>query len=133
MYVLRGIRTMPAATWMECPIVTAPPLPIKNLICFLSDPSYQHMLIETIKAADAQTEIILISQSGKYQRESRENYQISVIDPQTFQEAFANIRADYGTIDGILYLWPLDEPGCIDQYSNLVHIFQAIASTKFLG
>ena len=116
--------------WQEQAIPDTTPVKMKNLVCFLSNPENQQTFIETMAEHDQQTQVILIAQSTAYQKQSQSMYNICRAERHTYQEAFANIREEYGELDGILYLWPLEDSSCIEDYSGPVYLLQAIASTK---
>ena len=107
-----------------------------RLVCFLSNPENQQVLTKTFQIYDQPTEIIFISQSITYQKENRQMYGISRTDRNTYMEAFRSIRDDErensrdSGVDAILYLWPLEDPGCIKDYSCIVYILQAMGATK---
>ena len=108
----------------------------KTLVCFLSNPENQQLFSETIRTSDPQAhagvQIIFISQSTAGQKQTRPNYDISGIDYQAYCEVFRSIHeeASNGEVDAILYLWPLEDTGCLRDYSRIVHILQAIAATR---
>ena len=106
------------------------PIKTKTVVCFLSDPENQQAVIETMQTLDQQTKVIFISQSTTYQKQSPQNYSISSADSNTYQETFCGIREDHGEVDAVLYLWPLEDTRWIQDYSSIVSILQAIASTK---
>ena len=106
----------------------------KTLVCFLSNPENQQLFIETMHSSDPQAhacvQIIFISQSTTGQKESTQNYSLAKGDRNSYQAVFQSIHQDFEEIDAILYLWPLEDSGCLQDYSCIVHILQAIAATK---
>ena len=119
------------------------PVKPKVLVCFLSNPENQQLFIETMRTYDQQAhagvQIIFISQSTTAQKEAtpraREsaptrNYRIAGADRHSYHEVFQSIRQEFAEIDAILYLWPLEDAGCLRDYSRIVHLLQTVDSTK---
>jgi hypothetical protein len=102
----------------------------KTIICFLSNPENQQIMVETIKHLNQQTNVIFISQSTNYIKESQQKYSIPGNDKKTYDDAFKSICEDYNEVDAILYLWPLEDQECIKNNSFIVYILQAIKSAK---
>jgi len=107
--------------------------PVKTLVCFLSNPENQGVFIDTIKTFSPQTRTIFIGQGPGYERRSSQNYQVSTGDPETYRKAFHDIREGVGRIDGLLYLWALEDLLRIRDYSPIVNILQASASTRLVA
>jgi polyketide synthase PksN len=112
-------------------------VPLKTLVCFLSDPENQQAVMEAMPALDLPNDarVVFISQNAAYRKLSPLKYEIAGTDGQTYKDALRSIREDAleysggGEVDAILYLWPLEEPGCLWDNSPVVYILQAIAST----
>ena len=108
----------------------------KTLVCFLSNPQNQQALIEAIRTHDPRTEIVFISQSTAYRKQDRQTYDIVRTDRETYRKAFQSIREagdgypPGGEVDAILYLWPLEDPSCIEDYTCIVYMIQAMVSAK---
>ncbi|EGD45652.1 Beta-ketoacyl synthase, partial [Ruminiclostridium papyrosolvens DSM 2782] len=117
-------------TWQEQVLPDNSSARIKAMVCFLSDSKKQQAAIEAVQALDGQTSVIFISQSTSYRKQSEQAYRISPKDPDTYKDAFKSIREDYGNIDAVLYLWPLEDKKHIRDYSCIVHILQGISFSK---
>ncbi|EGD45657.1 Mycocerosate synthase., 6-deoxyerythronolide-B synthase [Ruminiclostridium papyrosolvens DSM 2782] len=117
-------------TWQEQVLPDNSSARIKAMVCFLSDSKKQQAAIEAVQALDGQTRVIFISQSTSYRKQSEQAYHISPKDPDTYKDAFKSIREDYGNIDAVLYLWPLEDKKHIRDYSCIVHILQGISFSK---
>ena len=100
------------------------------LVCFLSEPENQQILVETFRAHHPQTEVVFVSHGLVYQQPTRSNYVVVKADGHTYREAFQNIHKDYGEVDAILYLWPLEDSGSIEDYTVPIHILQAMNAAK---
>ena len=103
---------------------------IKTILCFLSHQENQQAMIEAAHTLDYQTRFIFISQNTTNQKQSPHIYQILCGDRNSYEMTFQNIKENYGKIDGILYLWPLEDSSCIKDYSCIVYILQSIAAVK---
>ena len=105
-----------------------------TLVCFLSDPETQQTLLEELGTQDQPVKAVFITQSNHYQKLSEQLYGINRADAQAYREAFRSIREDVcqwlggGPVDAVLYLWPLEDSSCIQDYSCLVYILQAISA-----
>jgi hypothetical protein len=109
---------------------------VKTLVCFLSSPENQQQLTEIIRRYNREAEIIFISQSKTYQKQSPQNYCLRKTDRNMYGEVFRSIHdglskdSGDGIVDAILYLWPLEDPNCIKDYSGIVYLMQAMGSAK---
>jgi polyketide synthase PksN len=116
--------------WQEKALSNRVPVQIKTMVCFLSNPENQQAIVEAIQKLDQRTKVIFISQSTSYQKQSQVTYSLSRSDRKTYEQAFQSIREDYGDVDAMLYLWPIEDPTCIQDYSTIVYMLQSIATVK---
>jgi polyketide synthase PksN len=116
--------------WQGQALPKACPAKLKTVVCFLSDPDNQQASAELASTLDPETKLVFISQNSIYQKESLQRYQISRPERNTYAEAFRSIREDYGEVDALLYLWPLEDPSCIRDYSGIVYLIQAIDAAQ---
>jgi polyketide synthase PksN len=117
-------------SWQEKALSNSAPVQIKTMVCFLSNPKNQQAIVEAMQMFDQQTKVIFISQSTTYQKQSQEIYSLSRSEPKTYEQVFQSIRENYGDVDAMLYLWPIEDPNCIQDYSAIVYILQSIAAVK---
>ncbi|AJQ26214.1 thioester reductase domain-containing protein [Pelosinus fermentans] len=117
-------------TWQEQALSNRGPVKIRTLVCFLSNVENQNKAAEEIQTLDPQTRILFISQHPNHTASSHTIYPISRKDPSTYEQAFQSIREDYGEIDGMLYLWTIEDATCIEDYSVIVYLLQSIAAVK---
>ncbi|NEW09012.1 SDR family NAD(P)-dependent oxidoreductase [Paenibacillus sp. SYP-B3998] len=116
--------------WEEAPLNDYPVNELKTIVCFLSNPENQKRIKVQIKKRNPGANVIFISQGKDFQKDNEENYLISKSDKRTYEEAFSGILTDYKKITAVVYLWPYEDPECIEDYKNIVYILQAIASEK---
>ena len=116
--------------WQEQAIPDTTPVKVKNLVCFLSNPENQQTFIETMASQDQQTQVILISQSTAYQKQSQTIYDICRAERHAYQEAFANIRKNTvkWMLSSIFGRWRIPVVSGITP--GIVHLLQAIAATR---
>jgi polyketide synthase PksN len=116
--------------WQEQALLNVSPTKIKTMVCFLSNPENQQVIVEMMQRLNQETKVIFVSQSTTYQKQSQPIYKIFRSAQNMYREAFQNIREEYGEVDGMLYLWPLEDSTCIQDYSSIVCIVKSIASAK---
>lgn len=124
-----------AEVWQEEALPEIASVKLKTVICFLSNPQNQQTALETIQKLDSQTSVIFIAQGNSYKKQSEGKYTVSRMNGQTYNEAFQNIQEEMrcGSLGGnvaILYLWAVEDVSCIEDYSCIVHLLQALAFTK---
>jgi polyketide synthase PksN len=117
-------------TWQEQDLPAPVPVELKTLVCFLSDPGHQQALVQAMQSPDSSTRLIFIGQSGGGRQQSPSTYDIDRGDGAAYKKVFERIRAGYGAVDGILYLWALEDPGAVRDYSAIVRILQAMAAAR---
>ncbi len=98
--------------WQEQTLSIVSPVELKTVICFLSNPHYQQIVLETVQAFNPRTEVVFISQGTSY-------YQV-----------FQNIREQHKEVGAMLYLWPIEDERCIRDTSNIVSIVKALMATN---
>ena len=112
--------------WNEQTLSSDSNIKMKTLVCFLSNPDNQQAVVKTLKQCSPQTTPVFISQ-GKYcDKDSDQKYSVCRTEKNTFREVFTKIREVYDNVDGVLYLWALEDPSCLQDFSCMVHSLQAI-------
>jgi len=119
-------------TWQEEALINTTPNTIKTMVCFLSDQQNQQTIREELQKIDSQTKVIFISQGTAYQKIAPQEYMIVRDDLDTYRKAFQSIQEEYCEVDALLYLWELEDPSCIEEYTSHVYILQAMAGAKLL-
>lgn len=103
---------------------------IKTLVCFLSEDANKKAVLNTLRNQDKQIKVSFISQGKAYKKQSSDEYIISKGDLNTFSKALGSIRKEFGEVDSILYMWPVENRETVYDYSPIVHILQAAADAK---
>ena len=111
-----------AEVWQEQTLPETAPVPLKIVVCFLSNLKDQQEIIEAFNASGQSAKLIFISQGSKQPG----NYNIKKGDRNSYERTFRSIGKEYGEIDSVLYLWALEDRDCIEDYSCIVHILQAM-------
>ncbi len=117
-------------TWQEQNLAKTPPVKIKNLVCFLSDPENQQAVMTEVQKLDPQTKVIFITQGTSYRKLSQQSYSICSQDDSNFEELFNRIWKDHGAVEALFYLWTLEDPGCIQDHTRIMYILQGISLLK---
>jgi polyketide synthase PksN len=116
--------------WQEQTSLNSSSVEIKTLVCFLSNPENQQAIAKAVGKLDPKTKVIFVSQNTDDQEQPQQKYRVLKDKRNTYDQALRSIREDHGEVDAVLYLWALEDPGCIQDYSIIVYLLQAIASTK---
>lgn len=119
-----------AEDWQEQVLQDTPAKGIKTLVCMLSDPGNQQAVVEVLQNIDKEIRVIFISQGADDREQSNPVYGIVRNERSAYEDVFSSIRDACGKVDVLLYLWPLEDPGCIRDYSGIVYILQGIAAAK---
>lgn len=119
-----------AEEWQEQALPNTAPIQLNTIICFVTNPENQKEISATVKDLGQKTKIIFIAQGTTCQKRSSQQYSISQNERHAYEKSFRSIRKEHGEIDAILYLWALEDPGRIGDYTDIVYILQAMASTK---
>nr|WP_092067195.1 amino acid adenylation domain-containing protein [Dendrosporobacter quercicolus]NSL46456.1 amino acid adenylation domain-containing protein [Dendrosporobacter quercicolus DSM 1736]SDL51088.1 amino acid adenylation domain-containing protein [Dendrosporobacter quercicolus] len=116
--------------WQEQPLAAIYPVGINTLVCFISQPANKQAILEALPNFAQQTKVIFVSQGTIYEKQSQYEYRIAREDQNSFQQVFQSIAEDYGQVDAMLYLWPLEDHSAIKDYLGIVNILQGIAAAK---
>ena len=98
----------------------------RRLVCFLQEPENRHRIREVLSAIAPDSELIFVG----YCSGTGESYPGFCIERGTasdYARVLAEILAQHGNVDGVLYLWPLEDAAFIHDYSVLIHLTQALA------
>ncbi|MUL33971.1 SDR family NAD(P)-dependent oxidoreductase [Priestia megaterium] len=98
--------------WQKQTLSIVSPVEMKTVICFLSNPDYQQVVLASVQAFNPQTKVVFISQDTSY------------------YEVFQNISEQYQEVGAILYLWPIEDERCIRETSNIFSIVKALIATN---
>ncbi|MCR8978410.1 SDR family NAD(P)-dependent oxidoreductase [Brevibacillus laterosporus] len=116
--------------WREQPIAKQHEESMKTVVCFLSDSIRQRVLTEMAERMNSEAKLIFISQDAVYRKQAQQMYAINRNDRSHYEKAFVSMKKDFGSIDAILYLWPLEDESCRKDYASIVYLVQAMASSK---
>ena len=122
--------------WQTQALPEKTPVKLKQIVCFLSHPENQQTVIQELQALAQPVRVIFITQAKTFQKQTPEQYGICRTEGQTYQAAFQSIRAEIdsslpvGEVDALMYLWALEDASCIEDYSAIVYLLQAMVATK---
>nr|WP_142314886.1 SDR family NAD(P)-dependent oxidoreductase [Bacillus wiedmannii] len=98
--------------WLEQALSVASTGEIKTLVCFLSNPENQQVVMQAVQSLNPYTKVLFISQD------------------MALQEAFQSIQEEHQEVDGMLYLWPFEDVRCVQDVSYIVNILQSLSSSN---
>ncbi|MGA8164525.1 MAG: SDR family NAD(P)-dependent oxidoreductase, partial [Waddliaceae bacterium] len=98
-----------------------------TILCFLSNLEKQQTLVETIKAIDPHIQVIFITEKLDDQGQ---NYRVVRGEQKSYQRALQSIRQDHIDIDGVFYLWPLEDPYWMQDLSSITSFLQGLLITQ---
>ncbi len=116
--------------WEEQAYKNDSAIEIKTVICFLSEDANKKAAADSIRNLDKKAVIIFVSQGSSYKKQSSDEYIVSKGDLNTYSSALESIRKEFGEIDSILYMWPIENRDMIYDYSPIVYILKAAVDVK---
>lgn len=116
--------------WEVTPLLDYRAIELNTIVCFLSERDNQNKIKKYIQTRKPRANIVFLSQHTGPRNDNEQTYYIDKKNKKAYEEAFRSIRAKYNEISAALYLWPYEDRACIEDYSSIVYILQAIASAK---
>ena len=104
-------------------------IPVKTLLCFLSDPARQREALEAARSLDAGAEVIFVAQGDTYQKHSPQSYCLPSAESRSYVSLLEDVRRDYDAVNGLLYWWPLEDSSCIHEPHAIVSLLKAVADS----
>ena len=101
----------------------------KTVVCYLSDTTAQRLCNEAISSLSPQSTVVFVAQGDGYVQHTRQNYAVCCHDAESHQAAWQRIAGEFGTVDAVFYMWPLEDPGCLRDTAGIVATLQALART----
>lgn len=117
--------------WKEQAWVSASDKMPQMLICFLSDPEKQQAVLTATQMFSPLTKVIFIAHNHVSKHESEQIYRVDRKNPDTYQSVFQSILEKNGKADAVLYLWPLEDSTCIQDYTPILYMLKSMAATNF--
>ena len=116
--------------WQEQVVAKAGAGQIRTLICFVSKPENQQAIAGIIERFDARTKVIFVAEDTADQNYSPDRYGVRRGDSDSYRQTLSRICAAHGEVDGLLYLWALEDSSCLQDAVIVVDILQAMASAQ---
>ncbi len=113
--------------WLETALDRSDRAQVGTVVCFVSRSEDRQAVSDAIAALDPRTQVIGISQGTACRRHSRHHYTVVRDDGSGYLAALNGIRDEYGEVDAVLYLWPLEDGACLRDPRPIVHVVQALA------
>ncbi|MGL4203521.1 MAG: hypothetical protein ACRCTT_19005, partial [Enterobacter roggenkampii] len=102
---------------------------LNNLVCFLSDNHQRQRIIEWAQTKNLYANIIFIAAGEEYGKQNASDYIVNAGVREHFIQALGEIKAEFGAIDALLYLWPFEEQQYLRNYACIIYLLQAVAAS----
>lgn len=116
--------------WREEPLQQNSGSRVRTLLCFLSDVESQKTADQFFSKIDENMKVLFVSQEESEGEASSTIYRMARHGTDTYDKVLKDIQERHGDIDAILYMWPLDEPGSVQDYSRIVFLLQAVLAAQ---
>ena len=119
--------------WEERALAAASGDPPRRLVCLLSDVQNRRDVAAWVKQRSPQTEVVFVAEAGAQAGGLEAGgleagcYLVSRGDGLSYWEAMRQIRAAHGEVDAVLYLWGLEDAGCLQDTAIVMHLLQALS------
>ena len=104
--------------------------PTGTVVCFLSDPGRQHMVRRIFQQlGGGRVRIVFVAQEHMSRHDAApETHLVSKAARHTYETTFRRLREEGHEVEAILYLWALEDPQCIRDYTPVVYLLQAMVT-----
>lgn len=102
---------------------------LKTVVCFLSKKANQQTLLAEVQQFNKEIRILFIADDSE-EGSSASDYQLKLSDENSYKRIFSDIRENFGRVDGVLYLFPIESSQYDQNYYPLFSIIRAIDSEK---
>nr|WP_240464227.1 SDR family NAD(P)-dependent oxidoreductase [Paenibacillus apiarius] len=103
----------------------------KTLVLFLSESKYQQEVKQRIEELGAgSTRVVWIAQGAGYQKESNYSYTVSLTEKSGYLASLQSVKDDFGSVDGVLFLWALEDKNCVTDSTGIVYMLQGLAKAN---
>ncbi|HET8841548.1 MAG TPA: SDR family NAD(P)-dependent oxidoreductase, partial [Ktedonobacteraceae bacterium] len=97
------------------------------VICFLTEPEHQRVFSLALQRLSPQTRVVFIAQHTNIEQQVADTYSLSRAEKKAYRRLLQGVRTIYGRPDAVLYLWPLEDSGCVQDYTCLLYLLQSLA------
>jgi acyl transferase domain-containing protein/aryl carrier-like protein len=108
-------------------------LPAQTLVCFLSEPHHRQAIVQTLLELSPRSKFVFVScangHDASVEGSTTQEYEVSLDDPQTALGVLRDIKTRCSRVDGLLYLWPLEQQSLIQDPMAWVRLVQALAAS----
>src|SRR5262252_2103034 len=99
----------------------------RTVVCFVSRHDSQEAILAALASRPVNTRVIFVAHGGE--PETGTSYQVCREEAASYADALRRIRDEHGAVDAILYMWSFEEPDSLNDYTPIVSMIQAIASS----
>ncbi len=109
-------------------IITGQGRSVKTLLFFLTEADNGEYIADALKKLSPETQVLFISGGDDYAKVSRNHYQVSKINGETYQKAIADIVRHHGAVDAVIYMF--DAITAAGANVDIFYILQAMAAVN---
>jgi acyl transferase domain-containing protein len=103
-------------------------------VCFISDHRHQSALARAIEVLEPGCRLMFVgrrSTNAEFSAmDAADQYIVELDDRASYERAFAGIKEQVGSVDSLLYLWPLEDPDAITTATPLFTCLQSLATIR---
>lgn len=97
-----------------------------RIVCFAQDNSFRQTVSSEIEIQGKNIEVIWMIYDDAYEKKSRYEYTLDYEKKEDYIQAFRQIKEDFGTIQSVLYLNPLNNKAFLQDAFGILSILQAM-------
>jgi NAD(P)-dependent dehydrogenase (short-subunit alcohol dehydrogenase family)/acyl carrier protein len=105
----------------------------QTLVWLISEPGHGRIVEETLKACapKAKAVIVVLGEKGSEQELDSNYYWLGVVgEHSAYTEVLDAIAAEYGEVDGLVYLCPVERPELARNASSIVQLLKALVASR---
>ena len=104
-----------------------------KIVCFAQDASFMQTISNEAALFGKKIELIWILCGEQYEKKSSNEYVVEYEQKEDYIQCFKEIKKEFGTIDNVLYLSPLNDKIFQQEVFGLISILQALYAAKLDG
>lgn len=106
------------------------PVGKKIVACFACDESIKQTVISEAEMIGQEITLVWVSCGESYRKLSENSYVIAREQTEDYEQCLKNIKADFGGVDNILYLNPLEDKAYLEDSCGIVNIIKGMYGAK---
>jgi polyketide synthase PksN len=116
--------------WATALLPSPQKIELSTIVCFLSGNDGRYAAAEAISKQNAGTRIIFIAAGESYFKASPHDYRVPQNDPASMAKALREVEIEHGSLNAMLYLWPLETGNLSDAHRPIQILIQAVAIAR---